>query len=556
LHQFPILTLEFAESDDFFDDRRQNWHVFAFENFTTRFIQITTDLQAKKEVSQILNTPIGNVAGDICMQSLDLLFARELIQQKFVMWYSEASEPDVGQSYPNELVALPGDPFSSISHNERGTYLSRCIEYRLSHLSTSAIIECQTLIDQFLPQHAQPEASDFSSKPSVDAVSLTAPVFGVLSKFLFNIVANSNDFLASMIGHVGTWLSSTASAFHDPALHSVFRHFLNIIFGQMIAHFNSHDLRVVFADQSRIILNIGQFQPDLTFAELKNKSLLKWIDFSVLTEMDKLVWIDEFNFQGVCGEEGYISGWNVNRFLSTKHSSALADFVNNLLLYEDDDLIPYFKGIAEDFYKLADETKYAPSLTDNQLRNPLDETKSDFLLMVNTFFFAVENLGDARTQHEIHALRANVLKILGLGEFDPRTRFVDPSLSLVIPSVLCRYCLSVRNIDVLRDEVILETGNWTCCYCQQPYDVRVCERWIFEEFARRYQAYVTQDLRCTKCQRVHARRLALTCEDGGALQNSVTKEELLQFLNVVGVAARRHAFRHLNDTVETFRAII
>jgi DNA polymerase epsilon subunit 1 len=145
---------------------------------------------------------------------------------------------------------------------------------------------------------------------------------------------------------------------------------------------------------------------------------------------------------------------------------------------------------------------------------------------------------------------------LGVGEFDPRTKFVDPLLLLAIPSVLCRYCLSVRNIDVLMDEVILERRNLTSCSCEQPYDVRVCERWIFEEFARRYEAYMTQDLRCTKCQRVHARRLTLTCEDGGSLQNAVTREELLQFLHVVGVAAERHEFRHLTDTVETFREII
>jgi hypothetical protein len=175
------------------------------------------------------------------MQSLDLLFGRELLQQQFVMWYSRS---DIGQSYSNELVALSGDPFLNISDNSWATYLSRCIEYRLSYLSTSAIIEGQTFIDQALPQYAKLEASGFSSKPGVEAISLTAPVFGILSKFLLNLGANSNDFLAAMIRHVGTWLSSTRPAFHDPALHSVFHHFLSVILKQMVAHFNSHELKV------------------------------------------------------------------------------------------------------------------------------------------------------------------------------------------------------------------------------------------------------------------------------------------------------------------------
>jgi hypothetical protein len=113
--------------------------------------------------------------------------------------------------------------------------------------------------------------------------------------------------------------------------------------------------------------------------------------------MDKLVWIDGFNFQGICSEDKDISSWNINNFLPQKHSSALADFIKDLLLSDGDDLIAHFKGIAGKFFRLADEARFVPSLRENPLRNPLDEMKSNFLPMVNTFFFAVENLGDAKT---------------------------------------------------------------------------------------------------------------------------------------------------------------
>jgi DNA polymerase epsilon subunit 1 len=190
----------------------------------------------------------------------------------------------------------------------------------------------------------------------------------------------------------------------------------------------------------------------------------------------------------------------------------------------------------------------------DQLRNPADQTRSDFLLLVGTFFRAVENLGDESLQHESIALRANILKIMGVGEFDARSKFVDPSLSLVVPSVLCLHCLSVRNIDVLRDEEILG-GNWVCGYCQQPYDVRIFERWIFEDFARRYEAFVVQDLRCSRCLKVQSRRIAGTCEDGGTLQNSVSREEMLALINVARAAAERHDFRPLSEAVAAFLAV-
>jgi DNA polymerase epsilon subunit 1 len=558
LHQLPIVTLEYPDSDNFLDDTRQIWHVSAFENFTARFVQYRTNLQARLDCAQLLNTSVGNVHGDVCMQSLDLLFARELMSANFVLWYSETAEPDVGSAYSNDLISMPGDPFSSIAFNRSGTFLSRCLDYRTAHLSTSAIIECQTLIDQFLPQHAIPDSSNFSSMPSLDAVSLTSPVFAVLSRFLSSVVSrceNETNILSSMIGHLGTWLSSSNSAFYDPAVHSVFHHFLNVLFNQMIAHFETHELPVVYADQSRVIINVGTYSPDIAFAELKNKALLRWIDFSVINDFCKLVWIDEFNFQGILPDDQYLSSWNVSRFLPPKHSHALADLFNDLLLAGHDELARYFHSIAENFYKLADEARYAASVTDNPLRNPADQTRSDFLLLVSTFFRVVDNLGDENLQHEVIALRANILKILGIGEFEPRARFVDPSLSLVVPSVLCRHCLSVRNIDVLRDEEIL-SGSWICAYCQQPYDTRIFERSIYEDFVRRYEAFMAQDLRCSRCVKVQSRRISGTCEDGGTLRNSISREELLARMKVVKVTAQKHDFMHLVEVVDDFLGLI
>jgi hypothetical protein len=45
---------------------------------------------------------------------------------------------------------MPGDSHSSIRHNRSEISLSRCIDDHIVYLSTSAIIECQMLINQFL----------------------------------------------------------------------------------------------------------------------------------------------------------------------------------------------------------------------------------------------------------------------------------------------------------------------------------------------------------------------------------------------------------------------
>ena len=551
LHQYPIITLDFHKKDDDYNELRNRWDITVFENFTTRYTQLWVDLNIKKECSILLDTPLGNIHDDICLNALDLLFARELTNSNYLLWYSESSEPDIGGAYSNSLISMPGDPFSSLTYNSKGTYLSTCVEYYVEHLATSAVIECQTMIDQYLPQHSAPTAEEMSVKPSLDAMPLTAPVFAILSKFLSNIVAKCEDqsnILTTMILHIGTWIASSSSVLYDPALHSVFFHLLSHLFNDLISHFSMAGITVVFADQSRIILNVGDLSPDNAIIELKQKQLLRWVDLEEKQRFEKLVWLDEYNYQGIYNGNEYSAVWNIARFLPDKLSTALVDFFNDMLLFDDGKLKQFFKSESETLYKLADSAILAPSIVQNPLRSPKDLSKSDFILFINTIFYAIDGIGDAKLNHKIQSLRNSVLTTMHLGSFDARTKFIEPSLSLVVPSVLCSRCLNVRNIDILRDEDILN-DRWECPYCKQLYDVRIFERWVFEEFKRKFSAFQTQDVSCQKCNKVQGRKLTQTCEDGGNYANKTPPNELIDFMRLVVIAAKTHRFKFLFECV-------
>ena len=556
LHQYPVVTINYLATDDVLDDTRHDkgWQTIAFENFTTRYIQAMAELKTTMECSDLLDTPIGNINGDICMKALDLQFARELKANNYIMWYSESSEPDVGGSYSNSLLSMPGNPFQPISTNRSGTYMSRCVEYHVSHLSTAAVIGCRALIDKNLPQETELTAKDFSTKPSIDAMPLTKRVFEILAKFIEKVVTkcnNERNILSSMIGHIGTWLSSSSSVFYDPAVHSVFRHFLAVIFDQLVKFFEGNDIPIVYADQSRLIVNLGVIDPQPVFQELDNTQLLRFVNLTLLNDFGRLVWIDEYNYQGIVSETEYVSQWNIENFLTPKYARALRDFFKELLLFDPENLMKMFESNAEILFQLANDSKYAPTVRENPLRSPKDITNSDFLLMMNTFFYAVESLTDKELAQKIQSVRSSALGILTIREFDPRTKFVNPSLSLVVPSVLCKHCLTVRDIDILRDDYILE-GKWMCHSCDSPYNVTHFERWLFEEFSRRYKAYQTQDLRCERCQKVQARKVSTTCDDGGNFKNSTDRQELLEYMRTIWIAAKHHHFTALQEVLESY----
>jgi len=561
LHMFPVVTIDFPNSDSFLDDTQQVWHLTAFENFTTRFLQLPFEIKTKMQSSSLLNAPMGNIFGDYCMNSLDLLFARKLISSDYLLWYSETSEPDIGNAYSNLLISMPGDPFISLSTNRKGAYLNKSTEFRVTHLATCAVLESQSLIDRLLPQHSVPSSSDFNALPSIDAITVVQPAFKVLSHFLGEIISECStdgNILSSMCGHIGTWLSSSSSSFYDPAIHSVFFHFLTILFNEMVNYFDDQHLTVVYADQSRLIINTGTFPYEKAIDGIKQKPLFSWTDFSFVRSYDKLVWIDEYNFQGLLTNQSFIANWNVRNFLSGTLSTFLTDFFNDLLIFDADKIPDFFTDKKDDMFKLASIAKTKPEVTPNNLRNPNDESNSDFILLMNTIFHPLDNFGsdiDQNITKIIQKLRRNVLTIIGHGEFSSRTKYVDPSRHLEIPSVLCEHCLSVRNIDILRDEEILN-GNWICSFCQQPYNIGLLEKRLFEEFSRRYEAYQNQDLVCAHCGKPQARKLCTICaDDGGKLVTRENRESLQYFMETLEIAARALDLSNLSQVISVYRSL-
>lgn len=556
LNQLPVITIDFKHSDNIFSTNFR-WHDLALENFVTRFLQLNENLDNILGYSQLINSPVGNLHGDFCINALDLLFARQLMRSNYILWYSDSPDPDIGHAYSNSLLATPGDPHSIIGHNSHGTYLSRCVEFRIEHLSLAAIIESQSLFDKHLPLHNNPLREDFSVMPTTDALIVTRDVFQVYSSFIMNLIEKckgEKNILTILCGHVGTWISSSSSVFYDPAIHSVYAFFLSIVFKDIISHFTSSQLHPVFADQSRLIINTGEFSPEKAVLSLKEKPLMSVISLGAYKVYDKLIWIDEYNFQGIITKEVTYTEkkWNLLDFLSDSPlmQEFIVDFFNDLLNY-DGNLLSFFDLKKDDFFGIGEDWVREKTITKSNLRSQFDISGGDYILLINIIFYALHNIADSDTAQDktirakVQSVRRNALKIVGSGlEFSDRTKFSDPSLHLVVPSVLCQNCLTVRNIDILRDQEILE-DNWKCPYCDQPYDIRVFERWIFEDFSRKYQLYQTQDIN-TQIQTASNFFIDNECS------LSINKDSFINYIKTIRHAANIHGLDNLSEVINSY----
>jgi DNA polymerase epsilon subunit 1 len=63
-------------------------------------------------------------------------------------------------------------------------------------------------------------------------------------------------------------------------------------------------------------------------------------------------------------------------------------------------------------------------------------------------------------------------------EFHEDSQFKDPSPSFVLRDVICTFCCSCRDIDLLRDEQLISPGvkdRWLCNHCNNDIDVTEIE---------------------------------------------------------------------------------
>lgn len=58
---------------------------------------------------------------------------------------------------------------------------------------------------------------------------------------------------------------------------------------------------------------------------------------------------------------------------------------------------------------------------------------------------------DSAINEDITKLRKNLLRLIGVGDFSDIAVWEDPSLSWVLPEVICKGCNHCRDIDLCKD---------------------------------------------------------------------------------------------------------
>ena len=110
--------------------------------------------------------------------------------------------------------------------------------------------------------------------------------------------------------------------------------------------------------------------------------------------------------------------------------------------------------------------------------------------------------------------------------------------------VICMKCNHCRDIDLCRDPFSnlsssSETNDksrpigWYCFNCSEFYDTKQIEYSLIESLHTKIMAYVTQDIKCQKCNEVRAGYLQKYCECTGTYENLLNNDDISHLIKAL-----------------------
>jgi len=141
--------------------------------------------------------------------------------------------------------------------------------------------------------------------------------------------------------------------------------------------------------------------------------------------------------------------------------------------------------------------------------------------------------------------------MVGAREFSAETEFKDPSISFLMPDVICGFCNDCRDVDLLRDPFLLK-HDWECSKCGHTLNKAKIENRLIDLAKKRCVAFQNQDLVCTKCGIIKASNTRTICPhcSGSFLSKESPQQCRKGFVTLLTIA-KYHKFEYLEEVVES-----
>ena len=91
---FPLVPIHMVDVDTLYNTL--DWQRVGCRHMIRHFLRIKEVLNISIKQSRYIQAPVGNLPADSCLFACDILYARHLIKNNFVLWCSQTEKPDLG----------------------------------------------------------------------------------------------------------------------------------------------------------------------------------------------------------------------------------------------------------------------------------------------------------------------------------------------------------------------------------------------------------------------------------------------------------------------------
>jgi len=340
--KFPVLSMPKARAPHTLDIFP--WQTHVASKLVTRYLTMGSWIDRLVALADYYDMPLGHVEGDLTLHCIDVNFARKLIQQDIVLWWSPGERPDLGGI---ENDTRPVEDFPETEFMNPGVYSNVCLEVTLRNLAVNSVLQSQ-LVNELegsggstafdLVSHTLDEYSKAKGQRDLTlAESQVSPlIFSILRSllkvWLLDKIHSESESPATLaVDHFWRWASTSASGLYDPTIHRFIHSLMRKTFIQMVAEFKRLGSTIVYADFSNILLATSKL-PGTAYAyatyittAVTSNELFQHIYMNTERYYDFLIFMDRANMAAVYCEDPLATEssdkislemhWNIQQFL-------------------------------------------------------------------------------------------------------------------------------------------------------------------------------------------------------------------------------------------------
>ncbi|KAF7306469.1 DNA polymerase epsilon catalytic subunit [Mycena indigotica] len=342
LSKFPVLSMTKARTSHILD--MYPWQTDLPKKLFRRYFAVGPHLDRMATIADYYDIPIGHIEGDHPLFLSDVSFARRLIQQDMVLWWSPGERPDLGGI---EDDRRPTEEFPKTEFMSPGAYSNVCLEVVVRNLAVNSVLHSLVVnelegsggatafdsVSKTMNEYAKGESSrDLTLGESNISTQMFSIMRSMVKMWLLDKIESQFDGPANMVlDHFWRWISSCASHMYDSSIHRFVHGLMRKTFIQLLAEFKRLGSHIVYADFSRIVLATSKppgtahaYATYITSA-VNSHELFQHIYLHAGTFYDYLLFMDQANSGGiVCSDPEAVDppetlevedNWNIAKFL-------------------------------------------------------------------------------------------------------------------------------------------------------------------------------------------------------------------------------------------------